>query len=59
MFTAGAGTLTFAAPERLTNYISGYDEKVDVWSMGILLIMLITGEHPFSDFCNTTAFLID
>ena len=47
MFTAGAGTLTFAAPERLTNYISGYDEKVDVWSAGTVLYMMLTGESPF------------
>ena len=59
MYTAGAGTLTFAAPERLTSFKKGYNEKVDLWSMGILLIMLITGQHPFSELNNTTANLVN
>ena len=43
MFTPGAGTLAFAAPERLNDHSKGYTEKVDVWAAGILLVMLLIG----------------
>lgn len=43
MFTPGAGTLAFAAPERLNDHGKGYTEKVDVWAAGILLVMLLIG----------------
>jgi serine/threonine protein kinase len=49
MYTSGAGTLSFAAPERITNAAAGYTEKVDVWAAGIVLVMLLTGEHPFDE----------
>lgn len=49
MYTSGAGTLSFAAPERLLNAAAGYTEKVDVWAAGIVLIMLLTGIHPFDE----------
>ena len=39
------GTPTFMAPEM--NGKDYYDEKVDVWSLGILLFKLLFGEHPF------------
>ena len=46
MYTKSAGTLAFAAPERLVE-ICIYSEKVDIWSAGIVLVMLLTGHHPF------------
>ena len=46
MYTKSAGTLAFAAPERLTNNCI-YNEKVDMWAAGIVLYMLLTGSHPF------------
>ena len=49
MYTSGAGTLSFAAPERLLNAAAGYTEKVDVWAAGIVLVMLLTGIHPFDE----------
>lgn len=59
MYTPGAGTLAFAAPERLTHHDKGYTESVDVWAAGILLVMLLTGQHPFSQAMNgQTAALI-
>ena len=39
------GTLAFSAPEMFE--MSEYDEKVDMWSAGILLYMMLSGEHPF------------
>ena len=41
------GTLAFAAPERMG--FSPYTEKVDLWAAGIVLYMLLIGEHPFEE----------
>lgn len=41
-----AGTLAFMAPEMLSSDGS-YGEKVDVWAIGCILYLLITGQHPF------------
>jgi serine/threonine protein kinase len=46
MYTKSAGTLAFAAPERLTDNCF-YTEKVDMWAAGIVLFMLLIGHHPF------------
>jgi len=46
MYTKQAGTLAFAAPERLRDN-SVYSEKVDIWAAGIVLYMLLMGNHPF------------
>jgi serine/threonine protein kinase len=46
MYTKSAGTLAFAAPERLVDNCV-YSEKVDMWAAGIVLFMLLTGSHPF------------
>eukprot|EP00434_Breviolum_minutum_P031013 symbB.v1.2.027430.t1/scaffold2809.1/size69810/5 len=43
-----AGTLAFMAPEMLSSTGDGsYGEKVDVWAIGCIMYLLITGEHPF------------
>lgn len=42
MRTRTAGTLAFAAPERIHENCT-YTEKVDLWSAGIVLYMLLTG----------------
>jgi calcium-dependent protein kinase len=34
----------YLAPELI---MDEYDERVDIWSCGILLYLMITGEHPF------------
>ncbi len=39
------GTLYYRAPEMFTG--GGYDEKVDVWSIGIIIYKLIAGITPF------------
>ena len=46
MYTKTAGNLAFAAPERLVENCV-YSEKVDIWAAGIVLVMLLTGKHPF------------
>ena len=39
------GTYEFMAPEILAD--KGYDKRVDIWSLGILLYELIHGYSPF------------
>jgi serine/threonine protein kinase len=39
------GTLLFMAPEQTKNY--SYGKKIDMWSCGIIMYMLIEGKHPF------------
>lgn len=39
------GTYEFMAPEILSD--KGYDKRVDIWSLGILLYELIHGYSPF------------
>jgi len=39
------GSPNYIAPEILTG--SGYNEKVDVWSAGVILFTLIMGKVPF------------
>ena len=45
-YTDTVGTARYIAPEILLN--SGYDESIDVWGIGIVLFMLLTGEYPFN-----------
>ena len=39
------GTAYYMAPEIFT---TKYDERCDIWSLGIILFMLVTGEPPVS-----------
>jgi calcium-dependent protein kinase len=39
------GTLYYRAPEMFTG--GGYNEKVDVWSAGVMIYKLVTGRTPF------------
>jgi serine/threonine protein kinase len=36
------GTVSFSAPEIFQNF--NYDEKVDIWSAGIVLYMMLCGK---------------
>ena len=39
------GTARYTAPELLER--DGYNESVDVWGIGIIMFMLLTGKYPF------------
>ena len=39
------GTPRYTAPEVLSG--SGHDEMIDVWGIGIVMFMLLTGKYPF------------
>ena len=39
------GTLFYRAPEMFVG--GGYDQKVDIWSVGILIYKLVCGRTPF------------
>lgn len=40
------GSALFAAPEIILN--EKYDESADMWSLGVILYLLLSGNHPFS-----------
>jgi len=39
------GSLIYEAPELINKMV--YNEKVDIWSLGVMTFMLITGKFPF------------
>mmetsp|Transcript_5489 Transcript_5489/g.9305 ORF Transcript_5489/g.9305 Transcript_5489/m.9305 type:complete len:126 (+) Transcript_5489:637-1014(+) len=43
------GTFAYMAPEVLLPMNEPYDLKCDVWSIGIIAYILLTGKQPFGD----------
>ncbi|KAJ9459165.1 Mitogen-activated protein kinase kinase 2 [Diplonema papillatum] len=41
------GTVTYMSPERLEG--KSYESNVDIWGLGISLVELLTGNHPFQE----------
>ena len=46
-FTEKQGTLNYMAPEVYEG--NNYDEKCDMWSIGVIAYILLCGEPPFKD----------
>ncbi len=42
--SAGTGTIAYSAPEQ---FEPGYDRRADIWSVGIILFEMLTGDVPF------------
>ena len=50
--TVAMGTVGFAAPEQFS--ITQTDARADIYSMGILINAMLTGEHPSSEIARGT-----
>jgi serine/threonine protein kinase/formylglycine-generating enzyme required for sulfatase activity len=43
-----AGTLLFMAPEQVRGETHRLDGRTDIWALGVILYLGLTGRHPFS-----------
>ena len=41
------GTPLWAAPEQLTSHF--YDEKIDVWALGCVVVEMASGQEPWTE----------
>jgi protein-serine/threonine kinase len=46
---SNAGTAKFMAPELHTGSDTSATKALDIWALGIILYLIIFGEHPFYD----------
>ena len=51
-----AGTRLYLAPEILTRK---YDDKVDIYPLGVMMFELLIGDHPIEVECDENQFKID
>ena len=43
--SVGTGTVQYTAPEQ---FDPGYDKRIDIWAMGVILFEMLTSEVPFT-----------
>jgi len=53
----GKGTTPYCAPEIF--YQLRYDHKIDIYSFGVVMWVLLTGRAPFDNVCNPVALIGD
>jgi len=46
--TAGRGSPFWMAPEVINSKEKGYNSKIDIWSVGCVVLEMWTGERPWS-----------
>lgn len=47
-FTAMQGTVFWMAPEMINSKENGYNSKIDIWSVGCIVLEMWAGERPWS-----------
>eukprot|EP00124_Ichthyophonus_hoferi_P005689 Ihof_evm1s903 gene=Ihof_evmTU1s903 len=57
-YTASAHTVPWLAPEVLDQDLYGYDQKVDIYSVGITALELANGHAPYTNMPPTKVFLL-
>jgi serine/threonine protein kinase len=48
-FTAMQGTVVWMAPEVVKAGKKGYTSKIDIWSVGCVVLEMWTGRRPWND----------
>ena len=48
--TSTPKSVFWMAPEAVDNQKKGYDSKIDIWSVGCVLLEMWTGEWPWSGY---------
>jgi len=51
------GTIQYMAPEMVDSKGSGYDGKIDIWSVGCMFIEMSSGEKPWGTDENSMAIM--
>eukprot|EP00037_Helgoeca_nana_P030703 m.381974 g.381974 ORF g.381974 m.381974 type:complete len:528 (-) comp28253_c0_seq2:4124-5707(-) len=57
-FACDEQQIPWAAPDLLRQDLTGYTEKVDVYSVGILVLELLLGRHPYYGMLSTEILLL-